>query len=280
MRGVTSRRGAGLAELIVALALAAVVSAAGIAALKATERYMQRTRATSDARRTLREAESVLATDLRSALSDSLRVRGDTAIDFYGEIGVSVVCVVSGAVLILPPDIAASGAPYSSWRAEPEAGDLLSVFDTAGAGVWRAAIVDSASMPVNGGGCKPSSGLLSVADSVARRPFTRVVLHGSIIPAPLVGAPVRVSRPGRYALTRAADGSWSLSYRRCTGSCAVAQPVAGPLAAPSDSGLVFQSDIAAQRVDVFLRAPAPPGLVSGETAVLRVAVRNRAAGIP
>jgi hypothetical protein len=181
---------------------------------------------------------------------------------------------------MLPPDISSTGAPYSSWRAEPEAGDLLSVFDTTGAGVWRAAVVDSASTPVNGGGCKPSSGLLSVADSVARRPFTRVVLHSSISPAPLVGAPVRVARAGRYALTRAADGSWSLSYRRCTGSCAVAQPVAGPLAAPPDSGLVFQNDVAAQRVEIFLRTPAMPGSVSGETAVLRVAVRNRAAGVP
>ena len=144
MRGLTPRRGAGLAELIVALTLAAIVSAAGVAALKGVERYSQRARATSDARRTLREAESVLATDLRSALSDSVRVRGDTAVDFYGEIGVSVVCVVSANVLTLPPDVASAGAAYSSWRATPESGDVLSVFDTAGAGVWRAAVVDSA----------------------------------------------------------------------------------------------------------------------------------------
>ena len=181
----------------------------------------------------------MLATELRSALSDSVRVRGDTAVDFLGLVGVSVVCVVSANVLMLPPDVASAGAAYSSWRATPESGDVLSVFDTAGAGGWRAAVVDSASPPVNGGGCNPSSGLLSTADSIARRPFTRVVLRAPLTPVPLVGAPVRVARPGRYALTRAADGSWSLSYRRCTGSCGVAQPVAGPFAAPSDSGLVF-----------------------------------------
>ena len=277
---MTSRRGAGLAELIVALTLAAIVSAAGVAALRGTERYMQRARVTSDARRTLRDAESVLATDLRSAWSDSVRVRGDTAVDFYGEIGVSAVCTVSSAVLILPPDASSTGAPYSSWRAVPEAGDVLSVFDTAGGGVWRVALVDSASTPVNGGGCKPSGGLLSAADSIARRTFTRVVLRTSLSPVPLIGTPVRVARPGRYALTRAADGSWSLSYRRCTGSCAVAQPVAGPLASPSDSGLVFRADIAAQRLDVFLRTPATSVTASGETAALHVAFRNRAAGVP
>ena len=133
--------------------------------------------------------------------------------------------------------------------------------------------------PVNGGGCNPSSGLLSTADSIARRPFTRVVLRAPLTPVPLVGAPVRVARPGRYALTRAADGSWSLSYRRCTGSCSVAQPVAGPLAAPSDSGLVFHKDVTAQRIEIFMRSPATP-TAGGETAVLRVAVRNRGAGVP
>jgi hypothetical protein len=274
------RSGAGLAELIVALTLASIVSAAGVVALNGTERYMRRSRVKSDARRALREAESVLATDLRSALSDSIRVRGDTAVDFYGEIGVSAVCVVSGTVLMLPPDEASAGVAYSSWRAQPEAGDVLSVFDTAAGGLWRAAVVDSASTPLNGGGCKPSSGLLSAADSIARRPFTRVVLRSAVSPPPLVGAPVRVARPGRYALTRAADGSWSLSYRRCTGSCAVAQPVAGPFAAPADSGLVFSADVAARRIDVFLRTPATQAAVAGESSLLRVAVRNRATGVP
>jgi len=48
---------------------------------------------------TVREAEAVLASELRAASSDSLLVRGDTAIDFLGLVGVSVVCVSSGAVL-------------------------------------------------------------------------------------------------------------------------------------------------------------------------------------
>jgi hypothetical protein len=275
-----SRRGAGLAELIVALTLGAIVSAGAAAALKSMEHYIQRARATSDARRTLREAESVLAADLRSATSDSIRVRGDTAIDFLGEVGVSVVCVVSGAVLMLPPDVSSTGVAYSSWRAAPEAGDILSVFDTTGAGVWRSYAVDSSSTPVNGSGCKPSSGLLSSADSAARRPFTRVVLHAPMTPAPFVAAPLRVARPGRYALTRAADGSWSLSYRRCTGTCAVAQPVAGPFAAPSDSGLVFSSDPSTQRIDIFLRTPSTTQQLPGESSLLRVTMRNRAIGVP
>jgi hypothetical protein len=276
-----ARCGAGLAEMIVALTLSAVVSAAAAAALTSTERYVRRSRSTSEARRTVREAAAVLASELRAASSDSVRTRGDTAVDFQGMIGVSVICVSSGTVLVLPPEVAASGVPYSTWRAAPEAGDVVSVFDTTGGGAWRTSIVDSSSSPSNGAGCKPSSGLMSQADSAARRPVTRVVLRSSL-PAAVatVGAPVRVSRPGRYALTRAADGSWSLSYRRCTGSCGVAQPVAGPFAAPSDSGIVFASVAGVSSIQVALRAYSSDTAAPRVSDTLRVTLRNRALGAP
>ncbi len=278
---VKARRGAGLAEMIVALTLAAVVSAGVATALTSTERYVRRSRSTSDARRIVHEAEALLASELRAASSDSVRTRGDTAVDFLGMVGVSVTCVSSGTVLVLPPDVAASGMPYSSWRAAPEAGDIVSVFDTAGGGAWRTSIVDSSSTPSNGAGCKPSSGLMSQADSAARRPVTRVVLRSSLpVSVASVGAPVRVSRPGRYALTRAADGSWSLSYRRCTGACGVAQPVAGPFAAPSDSGIVFTSVAGASSIHVALRAYASDAAAPRVSDTLRVTLRNRAVGAP
>jgi len=142
-------------------------------------------------------------------------------------------------------------------------------------------VIDSASNPTNGAGCKPSSGLLSGADSAARRPFTRLVLHAPLVPAPLTGAPLRVVRSGRYALTRAADGSWSLSYRRCTGgTCAVAQPVAGPFAAPADSGLVFASLRGSPQLSVFLRAAPIDANAPRESAMLHFTLRNRALALP
>jgi type II secretory pathway pseudopilin PulG len=281
VKRLKSRCGAGLAEMLVALALSAFVSAAAATALTSAERYMRRTRATSDARRTLREAAALLGSELRAAASDAVRLRGDTAIDFLGLVGVSVVCVASGNVLVAPPDVAAGGFPYSSWRATPEAGDLLAVFDTAAGGTWRTVAVDTASTPSNGAGCKPSSGLISVADSAARRPVTRMVLRTALIPSPLLGAPLRVIRPGRYALTRAADGSWSLSYRRCTAAlCGIAQPVVGPLAAPTDSGLVFSFVASESRLYVTMRTPQTSPAVQGESAALRLTLRNRAIGVP
>ncbi len=267
--------------MIVALTLSAIVSAAGATALASVERYTRASRATADARRTLRETAALLTADLRVAAADSTRVRGDTALDFFGMVGVSAVCVSSGTVLVLPPDVAANGKPFSSWRALPESGDILAVFDTAAGGGWKTAVVDSAATQSNAAGCKPSSGLMSAADSAARRPVTRVVLHSSFAAAvAIVGAPVRVVRSGRYALTRAADGSWSLSYRRCTGSaCAVAQPVAGPFAAPADSGVLFSGGAANSAVDVFLRTPMVAGRPR-ESAQIHIALRNHATGAP
>jgi prepilin-type N-terminal cleavage/methylation domain-containing protein len=280
--GVTARRGATLAEMIVALTLSGIVSAAAATALAGGERYLRRERAASDARRTLRESAAVLASELRAVSLDSLRVRGDTAVEFPGLVGSSVVCVVSGAVLVLPPDAAAGGLPYSSWRASPEAGDGVSVFDTAGGGAWRGAVVESVSTRADGAGCTPSSGLLSAADSAARRPVMRIVLQSPLVSAAaLVGAPVRVMRGGRYALTRATDGSWSLSYRRCSGpSCGVAQPVAGSFAPPSDSGIVFTVVANEFRIGAFLRTSSGAPPAQPERRHLRFTLRNRATGAP
>lgn len=282
MPRLKARRGAGLAEMIVAFTLAAIVSAAGATALAGAERYTRTARGAADARRTLREAGAVLASELRAASSDSLLVKGDTAVDFLGLVGVSVVCVSSGMALVLPPDVAAGGHPYSSWRATPEAGDIVAVFDTAMGGAWHTAVVDTASTRTDGAGCGPSSGLLSPADSVARRPVMRVVMRSSPVAGEVAaGSPVRVVRGARYALTRAADGSWSLSYRRCTASsCGVAQPVAGPFAAPADSGIVFTDVVSEGRVEVSLRTPGASSGVPRESAVLRIALRNRTIGVP
>lgn len=281
MSRLKARCGAGIAELLVALAMSAVVSAAGAMALATTERYMRRARATSDARRMIQEAMAVLEADLRGAASDSVRLRGDTALDFLGVVGVSVVCFAKGTTLVLPSELAAGGNPYTVWRGSPEAGDIVALFDTAAGGRWRTAIVDTAGTRSDGAGCSPSTGLISVADSVARRPVTRVMLQTPLdSAATLVGAPVRIVRSGRYALTRAGDGSWSLSYRRCTPSCGVAQPVAGPFAAPADSGLVFTSIPGESRVDAALRALTVAPGVPAERGVLRLTLRNHATGAP
>jgi hypothetical protein len=267
---------------VVAFALAALVAAAAFAALAGAERYVRRAAVTSEDRRTIREAEFVLASELRAAAADSVRLLGDTAIEFLGLVGTSAACVAAAGTLVLPPSVTTRALPFTVWRASPARGDLVAVFDTATPAAWRTALADSVEARTDGAGCTPASGLLSVADSVARRPVTRLRLGRALPASAGVGAPVRVLRRGRSVLTRGADRSWSLSYRACDAAlaCGVAQPVAGPLAAPSDSGLVFALDARRARLEASLHAPPRVPGVSRESWRLVITLRNRAAGEP
>jgi prepilin-type N-terminal cleavage/methylation domain-containing protein len=280
-RVTRARRGMTLAELLVALVLAAIVSAAVAAALSGAERQMRRAVAASTDRRTLREAELVLSAELRAAPADSLRLLGDTAVEFPGLVGTSVVCVGAGNVVVLPPAAAESGAPYSVWRARPEVGDMVVAFDTLGGGHWSTATVDSVDSRPDGAGCLPASGLLSAADSVARQAALWLRLDRALTGA-RTGAPLRVIRRARYVLLRGVNHEWTLSYRRCDpgGACEASQPVVGALASAADSGLVFALQTSPTRLAVTLRTPLrEPGLPR-ETQRLSIALRNRATADP
>ncbi len=272
-----SRRGVTLLELIVAFVIAAVVAATSGAALLGAERYRHRAALSGDDRHTVHDAGSVLLAELRGVSADSLRLRGDTAVEFLGLVGTSVVCVTTGSTIVLPPDIAASGTPFSVWRADAEAGDFVAVFDTLGVGVWRTVSAVSVATKSDGGGCVPSIGFRPTADSVAKRAVTVIGLDAPLPASVAAGAPVRVMRRTRYVLFHGTDKSWEMAYRRCdlAGPCAAAQSVVGPLAPPADSGLVFK--IAADRsaITATIRAPIRVAGVAPETRVLNVPFRNR-----
>jgi hypothetical protein len=237
------RRGSMLAELIVAVVLAGVCAAIGGAVLVAAER---RTRADAVADRTTQTARDVrrlLAADVEAALPDSIAVRGDTALDLHVHVGASAACVASGRLLVLPgATTAVSGAvPFSVWRQPPEPGDLVIAWDTTGPGAWVRTIVDSVASVPEGAGCGTASGFRPLADSLAHVPVTRLQLAASLPAGVVAGSPVRLFRGARWLLHRGSDRVWTLGYRRCSPSpCGTAQPVAGPLASPADSGLVFR----------------------------------------
>jgi len=272
------RAGAVLVELVVAVALTTLVAAQLTIELQVAERYVRRASLSSDDRRTIREVETILASDLAAVALDSLRLRGDTATEFFGLVGTSVACLVAAGELVLPPSVAASPIAVTVWRAVPAAGDLVAAFDTTGAGAWRIAIVDSVQSRADGAGCTPASGLVSIGDSVARRTATRLLLDRTLPPGIGVGAPVRLLRRGRYVLSRAADRSWSLSYRPCpaAAACGTAEPVAGPLGAAADSGLVFSFDVARALLEAGLRAPTRDW--APESGHFLITLRNRATG--
>lgn len=245
-----------LAELTVALMIAGMAAAIGVAILVSVERRI-RADGTSDRNaQTTRDIGRMLASEIEASLPESLFVRGDTALDLQAHVGVSVACAVTGAAIVVAGASATSGAPFTFWRQLPEVGDLALLWDTTGSGRWTAARIDSVSSPPAGGGCSTTSGFRPVGDSIARLSVTRLHVDRAVSIGVVPGSPIRVFRGARWFLHRGSDRTWSLAYRRCgAGACGTAQPVAGPVAAAADSGLCFRLG-AAGTVEVSVRATA------------------------
>ncbi|MDQ8165452.1 MAG: hypothetical protein P3A28_06830 [Gemmatimonadota bacterium] len=229
-----------LAELCIALVLGSVAAAVGLGVLVTAERHARRDRDSGRESQAVRDVSHVLVTEVASARAGSIVARGDTAIDIASHVGVSVACRVGADELVLPPAQTSLAAPYTHWRHVAEAGDQLSVWDTTAGGRWVSARVDSVAAKPDGAGCPADGAFRSVADSVVRRPVTWLRVSPPPPPGVVRGAPVRVYRELRWMLYRSSGKAWWLGTRRCSAGCAAAQPVAGPLAAPGDSGLVFE----------------------------------------
>lgn len=239
MTGAPRRAGTTLAELVVALVITGVAGLIGVGLLAAAERRAHADAVNDRGVQTARDVAHVLGPEIAGAESARLRTSGDTALDLAAHVGVSVACVVAGNVLVVPGEQTTVGSPFTVWRVQPEPSDLVLVWDTL-AMAWQEATVDSVVSRRDGAGCSTSGPFRSVADSVDRVPVTWLRL-GGVLPATIgAGAPVRVYREVRWMLYRSSDRNWWLGFRRCPGGvCGSAQPVAGPLAAPTDSGLVF-----------------------------------------
>lgn len=269
-----TRRGATtLAELCIALVLGAVAAALGGGVLLAAERHARRDRDTGRESQTVRDAMHLLSTEIIAARAGSIIVRGDTAIDLASHVGASVACRAEATELVLPSVVTTLAAPYTTWRQTPEAGDQVAVWDTTTGGAWVAARVDSVSSRSDGAGCPADGAFRTSADSVARQAVTRLRVSPPLPSGVVRGAPVRLFRDVRWMLYRSADRSWWLGIRRCIGGCAAAQPVAGPFAAPADSGLIFSLTDAGE-VSITLRAQPAAGATAPAASRLFVAPRG------
>jgi hypothetical protein len=228
------RRGATIAEMAVALLLAGSAAAVGAGMLVSAERRTRRDSHDSLSSQTARDVLHVLGAEIAAARWESVVVRGDTALDLQSHVGVSVACAASGDLLILPPVRTTLVEPYTEWRVPPEATDSVIVWDTAG--TWQSARIDSVAN-VNSG-CAAGGPFRSAADSATGASLTRLRLSRGLAASP--GTPVRVYRSLRWMLYRGGDNRWWFGQRRCaSGACGAAQPVAGPLAPPGDTGLRF-----------------------------------------
>ncbi len=245
---MSARRGVGLAEVLVTVALAGVVMAAASHGLAQHLRLRRARDATARADEIVREVHVILRAELGHA-AGQIRVLGDTAVDLPSLRVLSRACEVSSTRLIL--------SSSTSWWAAPRPGDSLAVLDTLTRTEWRTSVVAVGSQRASAA-C-PDGG-------------TKLTL--SAAPPPTVPAlllPARIWRMMRYAAYRAADGTWWFGERNCVSSCGAVQPIAGPLLPPAQGGLrlsvVLDAHGRPRALDVSVRAA-----VSGRSARLSARV--------
>ena len=249
------RRGFTLIELLIALVLVGIVGASVVTVLMKQQRFYRATGDLVETRSQVRQALSALPSDLRGVSSrdgDILQM-SETSIDFRATIGTGIICQAPAPagteqdLYLLPPG--ATTARFTSWVSQPQAGDLVAIFDET-AIAFRAPLrlIPNASgsfvdMVAAASAC-PASAFLAPAENALPRPRLRVNLAGA--PAATNRMPVRILRRVRYNLEQSPDdGQWYLAYREYDAAGTTAQPaqiMSGPyqaLATDGTSGLTF-----------------------------------------
>lgn len=236
MPALKPRPGTGLAESLVALALAGVVMAAASRGLSQHVRLRHERDDQSRADEIVRVVRDVLRSALGHADPAAVRLFGDTAVQVASSRVVAVACDQLAARLVFPSSAA--------WWSAPRTGDSLALLDTLTGAEWRTALVATGTQRASAR-C-PSGG-------------TRLTLAApppASTPALLL--PGRVWHTVRYLAYRSGDGSWWLGERSCAPACGSAQPIAGPLVPPSGAGfrlaLVLAWDGRPVALDVSARA--------------------------
>lgn len=230
-------RGAGftLVELLVAVTLLGIISAAILGVALRQQRFHLATMATIEARRAARDGADVLRGDLRAIApaAGDLYAIGTSDVELRAAAGTSVVCAVGDTrdVIHLPPRAAANGV-LTSWVVPPARGDTVFVRAASlrpDQARWDAHVLTA---DPAAGGCPTAGGFVATPAESA----SAIALHIAPPLAPNIspGAALRVVRRVRYELYRAGDGQWYLGYQDCLPSratpCATVQPVSGPYA--------------------------------------------------
>jgi type II secretory pathway pseudopilin PulG len=301
-----ARGGITLIELVVVLILIGLVGATIGRTLIRQQRFYRGTAELLHAREGVRDAMELLSTDLRGiAVADTVRLLADSAIEFFANVGSSVVCQRLGSTAVgLPAASSGRGNVLTALATVPDTGDIA-VFhsDSIDAGSeWvrhRISSFGPRSLAVT---CPPSSEFARDTEVNAGSTGFLLDLSTPLSPHIRVGAPVRFLRRGRYSLYKGSDGDWYLGYRRCNAvgasTCGPIQPVSGPYreysSDPRRTGLLFQyfdrsgraltagdSPLALARIDITARTESRHRIdiegrvsVPSDSATITIAIRN------
>ena len=215
-----SRRGLTLAELLVALVLAAIVLGSATTSVLRQQLAHARIIAVSASDAQLRAFTLVSSGQLAhldAAAGDLVAGEAaDTALQFRAAVAIALSCAADIGAATFVPDVEGAVALGGS-ASLPRAGDSLWWL---GDSSWKSGkIADVAAVTA------------TCTDPVAATGASlRVVLvSADTIPS---GAPLRVTRQTRFGVYRAGDGTWQLGFREwseTTQRFAAPQPIAGPL---------------------------------------------------
>jgi hypothetical protein len=229
-------------ELMVALVLAGIVTAAISAVLRRQQRFYTNAASLVEQRVALRDITGILPGELRalSPAGGDVLAFSDSALDLRATIGTAIACdtvAVGGAIALAP--VSGRGAPLSSFTTAPQAGDVALVYDAGESDrpdddAWfPLAVADVAWSP----SVCVGSPFASSADASTPPMVVRFGAGSRVPPTVRPGAFVRLLRRVRYRFYRAGTGDWYLGYSEWSGAgFTVVQPVGGPFAAYSARG--------------------------------------------
>jgi type II secretory pathway pseudopilin PulG len=302
-----TRYGVTLAELAVVLALIGLIGSTIGVSLIRQQRFYRGATELLRAREGVRDAMELLSTDIRGmSVDDTVRLLADSAVEFFANVGSSVVCQYTGGTVVgLPGASRGRGNVLTSFLTQPDTGDIA-VFhrdSIEGASEWERHRINGFAAGALAATCPASSGFGPQAASASSTGF-RLDLSTPLSSHVRAGAPVRFIRRGRYSLYHASDGSWYLGYRRCNAvgalGCGAIQPLSGPYREYSsnqrNTGLLFEyfdqsgarltsgaSPLAIARVDITARAESKQRIeaegrlnIPSDSATVAIAIRNRA----
>ena len=302
-----ARYGVTIAELAVVLVLIGVIGSTIGLSLVRQQRFYRSATELLRAREGVRDAMELLASDVRGmSVADTVRLLADSAIEFFANVGSSVVCDHAGGTAVGLPGLSPRQAnALTSFVTQPDTGDMAFFHRDSSDGVseWEAHRINGFAARPLSSTCPAASRFGQQADAGADG--TGFLLDLSSPPSSFVGAgaPVRFVRRGRYSLYHASDGRWYLGFRRCnavgSSACGAIQPLSGPYRGyssdPGKTGLLFEyfdasgarltpggSPLAIARVDITARAESRQRIVvegrvrsPSDSATVAIAIRNR-----
>ncbi|HEV7990404.1 MAG TPA: hypothetical protein VGP25_01175 [Gemmatimonadaceae bacterium] len=216
-----SRAGTSLVELMVALALAALVLGAATSSLLHQQRGARWAGALGGAESQMRPLVQMLPSELApldAGVGDVVSGQAsDSTLQLRAVVASSVTCDSASVALTLLPD-ATSGVAIGGVARAPVAGDSLWFYSSDSLG-WQPRRVLAVAHPSTS--CRMPA-------SLAGGSYRLTLDAAAGVPG---GTPVRVTRHERYAVYRASDGWWYLGVRAwsaTTASFTAPQPIAGP----------------------------------------------------